>query len=69
MTGRITDTCAEFKRVIWYFIMPDGVSGKMAMDGICGRALAGLKAKVMPSLNGETKMWKKEGWCLQNKDE
>lgn len=29
--GRITDTCAEYKRVIWRFIVPDGVSNKMAV--------------------------------------
>lgn len=35
--GRITDTCAEYKRVIWCFIVPDEVSNKMAVDGMCGK--------------------------------
>lgn len=35
--GWITNTCAEYKRVIWRFIVPDGVSNKMAVDGMCGK--------------------------------
>lgn len=35
--ARITDTCAEYKRVIWRFIVSDGVSNKMAVDGMCGK--------------------------------